>query len=319
MTWLTWRQHRAQLVAAAGVLAVLGAFLLWTRHSLNTYQQSAGLPSCVASGGDCQAISAQIRSHFQRLFDYIGYLNFLPLILGMFWGAPLVAREIEQGTHRLAWTQSVSRRRWLGVKLVALLCATGAVSVAFAGLMTWWFKPVELMASGDGDAYSRINPNAYNFQGIVPIGYGVAALAIGVCSGVVLRRTLAAMAVTVAVWLPFRLWFESIRGDLLAPLSVSYPAFGTSPRANTGDWVMHSNLVDGVGHIVRDPFTLCPQKSRGPFDHCAAVHGLQSVDLYHPASQFWALQGIEFGVYAAVSGLLLGFAYYWLTRRRALI
>ena len=41
----------------------------------------------------------------------------VPALIGMFWGAPLIAHELETGTFRLAWTQSVSRRRWLLVKM----------------------------------------------------------------------------------------------------------------------------------------------------------------------------------------------------------
>jgi hypothetical protein len=48
----------------------------------------------------------------------------------MFWGAPLVAGELESGTFRLAWTQDVSRVRWL-----ALWTAPGTLEALIPGRM----------------------------------------------------------------------------------------------------------------------------------------------------------------------------------------
>ena len=65
-----------------------------------------------------------------------------PALIGLFWGAPLIARELETGTYRLAWNQSVTRSRWT----LAKLGIGGLASVAVAGLLslmiTWWASPI---------------------------------------------------------------------------------------------------------------------------------------------------------------------------------
>ena len=105
----------------------------------------------------------------------------VPGVIGVFWGAPLVARELETGTYRLAWTQSVTRARWIAVKLGVV----GLASMAAAGLLslmvTWWSSPID-----------RVNMTLYTSfdqRGIVPIGYAAFAFALGVLAGVLIRRT----------------------------------------------------------------------------------------------------------------------------------
>ena len=61
-----------------------------------------------------------------------GLVVLVPGIIGIFWGAPLVARELEAGTYRLAWTQSITRTRWLATKLGVV----GLLSMVAAGLLS---------------------------------------------------------------------------------------------------------------------------------------------------------------------------------------
>src|SRR4051794_38208070 len=107
MTWVVWRQHRTQLIAGLAVLVAMGAFVAWTRHSMTSYADSSGLSACLASDGDCSDLAQAFNDKFRTTLNYVGYFNFLPLLVGLFWGAPLLAREFETGTYRLAWTQSV--------------------------------------------------------------------------------------------------------------------------------------------------------------------------------------------------------------------
>src|SRR5206468_12843846 len=100
------------------------------------------------------------------LLRNVPWLNFLPMLVGIFWGAPLIAREVEQGTQRLAWTQSVSRLRWMTTKLVLLLAATAAGALIFSVLFSWWFAPFARVNFGGG--FTRMQPDVFDFQGIVP-------------------------------------------------------------------------------------------------------------------------------------------------------
>ncbi len=139
MVWLTWRQHRAQVLVTAGFLVAVGALLL--AHGAG----AAGL-----TGG---ALSAR----FESLYTYLSWLPVVPLAAGLFWGAPVLARELERGTHRLAWTQSVSRRRWLAAKLGLLGGAVTVAGLALGAMISAW------LTTFDG-TNNRVNP--MEFKGL---------------------------------------------------------------------------------------------------------------------------------------------------------
>src|SRR5437764_8063909 len=145
-------------------------------------------------------------------------------LVGVFWGAPLVARELETGTYRLAWTQSITRRRWLTTKLAIFVVATVGIGAIFSLLLSWWFHPFAQLQFQGG--YSRMDMDSFDFQGIVPIAYSLFAFAVGAAAGVIVRRVLPAMAITFAVYLPLRLWVQHLRAHFEAPLHVAYRAFG---------------------------------------------------------------------------------------------
>ena len=132
----------------------------------------------------------------------------MPALIGVFWGAPLVARELETGTYRLAWNQSVTRTRWLAVKLGLIGLAAMAAAGLLSLMVTWWSSPIDqaLAARGPQRAQrrNRFAPLLFGARGIVPIGYAAFAFALGVTVGVLIRRTLPAMATTLAVFVAVR-------------------------------------------------------------------------------------------------------------------
>jgi ABC-type transport system involved in multi-copper enzyme maturation permease subunit len=120
MIWLTWRQHRGEAFVVGGVLAVLAVFLVVTgRNMADTFQQ-LGVGACLtgsASNPHCDAITSGFQDQFGFVIGAVAWLNVIPVLLGILVGAPLVARELEAGTHRLVWTQGITRWRWLTAKL----------------------------------------------------------------------------------------------------------------------------------------------------------------------------------------------------------
>src|SRR5262249_15201970 len=163
--WVAWRQHRAQLIAVATLLVVLGAMLAMGYWRMTAYAREIGLDSCLRSGGPCGDLQGLFSDRFGSMLDTIAYLNLLPLAMGVFWGAPLVARELEHGTHRLAWTQSVPRGRWLAVKLSVLAAGAALAGVGVSLLLGWELKPVN-SALGS----MRMQPNWFDLQGAAPAG-----------------------------------------------------------------------------------------------------------------------------------------------------
>lgn len=341
MIWLSWRQLRIQaaaaavgVVAAAIVLAVTG-------------------PRLADLTGD---IFDQLTQADRFLyFAGIVVLAVAPALLGAFWGAPLVARELEAGTHRLVWTQSVTRGRWLVTRLgLALLGAAVAMGVLTLAV-TWWAAPLDgLRSETHGSLPARLTPVAFSMRGIVPVAYGVFAVALGVAIGAVLRRSLAAMAVTLAVYVFVQvavpIW---VRPHLIPPvretvtlgagtldgisLSGDGPGAATTITAHTadpGDWVLSNRTVDPSGRVVGELpswFAQClpppPSPTQAPERASAgkddlmtcldrlSAEGYRQQLVYQPASRFWALQWAETGVFLALSGLLAWFSLWWVRRR----
>jgi len=314
MTHLTLRQHRTQLAAALGLMATLALVLVWTEHQMTTYLDASGLSACIAHGGGCDGISRMFQNRYGSLLTNSAYLNFLPMLIGVFWGAPLIAREIEQGTHRLAWTQSVSRRRWLLTKLSVFVAAAILAATLFSLLLAWWFHPFARVSIAGG--FSRMDLNVFDFQGIVPIAYALYAFALGTTAGALIRRTLPAMAVTFAGFLPVRLLLQATRAHFITPLKITYQASTQSPRAARGDWALSSQLVDRHGHAVPDQtmISACPatlNTSKQAIPDCLNAHGFRTLDIYQPDSRFWTLQGIETTILLAITIVLLVFAVWW--------
>jgi hypothetical protein len=243
------------------------------------------------------------------------------VFVGIFYGAPLIAREVEAGTHRLVWTQGVSRCRWAMVNLGLLGAVTLLFATAYALGMTWWISP--LVTSGDG----RLAPVYFDIQGIAPIGYTLFAVALGVFAGTLWRKLLPAMGVTLTGFAAVRVLIETLaRPRYLSPLTASMP-ITSSEQINdaSGAWVYGNSITNGAGKVVLPNSTVrCGSPHTGgdiassgavinPTDPCNG--GLTARGLgpgpfsnsmqYQPASRFWEFQGIETGIFFALTAILL--------------
>jgi hypothetical protein len=249
MIRLTWRQFRTQAVATAGLLAVIAIALAITGPQL-VHLYDIGVVPCQARG-DCSLAISAFLSHYSLLQKLGTVLVVVPGIIGVFWGAPLAARELETGTYKLTWMQSVTRRRWLAVKLGLV----GMSSIAVAGLLslmvTWWSSPLD-----------RVNADPFPLfdeRGIVPLGYAAFAFALGVTAGLLLRRTVPAMVATLVVFVGIRLAFTNwVRPYLFAPLRITAALRAPTPNGLTSlagelkptDWVVSDQTVNAAGQVI---------------------------------------------------------------------
>lgn len=221
MIWLTWRQFRAQALTAAIGLLALGGWLLATGPGLS-HEYAAGLARC--HGDRCTTFTeSYLTEHQDEILLLAVILIALPALLGLFWGAPLVARELDAGTHHLVWNQSVTRFRWLAVKLLGV----GAASAAVAGLAAWWVT----RWSDPLDHASLLDPRLdagmiFDARGIVPVAYAVFAFAVGVTAGMVIRRVVPAMAVTLGAFLVAQFGVGYLVRPHLAPSNTSITPVG---------------------------------------------------------------------------------------------
>lgn len=347
MIWLTWRQLRGATAMMAAALATLAAVLMLTGPGLAT-EYATGLTACTQDG-DCARFFDRFFDEYQTPFLAVTFVVLaLPALIGLFWGAPLITRELEAGTHLLVWNQSITRTRWLAVKLTL----TGLIAVAAAGLcslvVTWWAGPLDKSAVA---GFTLMDPLVFGARGIVPMAYAALAFVLGVTAGMLTRRTLTALAVTLAVFVSLQVALPVlVRPHLLQPVSSTFeldsantemfgiPRDGTGMRllvsraipGDTGAWVLSSHLLDPSGHVVGsdDAEAVVPMSTTsGPCAPAPRADGMRAClaeinrqgyrqqATYHPFDRFWPFQWIEIGIYALLTFGLTGLCFQWVRRR----
>jgi hypothetical protein len=325
VTWVTWRQYRYQGALAAALLAVLAVVLLIAGlHAAQVWHSA--LAGCAQDGSCASLAGSQLSLGNPLVAGLVVATAAVPLLPGLFWGAPMVAQEAETGTHQFAWTQSITRRRWLAVRAGWLVLAAVVLAAAVSALATWWSGPDTALHA---DAFQV---GRFDVTGIVPVGYAIFAMALGICAGALLRLTLPAMAVTLAGFAAVRvLTSELLRLHYMTPVTVYYNlTAGFVPR---GSYLQVSQGVvgpngqpptAGPGSLVWQGFPIpasCRQvfASSGPkaVPSCLAAHGYRGYLIYQPASRFWAFQGIETGIFVVLAAVLIGVTFWALKRRDA--
>lgn len=312
MAWVTWRQHRSQALVTLGLLVGLAAAAVLTHLPIGSAFDRDSLSACLppAARTGCDLIVPHFEGQFGGLVTATRFLALLPLLSGVFVGAPLIARELEFGTYRFAWTQGVSRRRWLLSK-TALLAAGTVVAAGVASLMVmWWRSPFDVLEG-------RIGPSGFDVEGIVVPAYALFALALGVLAGLVFRRTVAAMTATLVAFAATRfLVSDFVRPHFMAPLHrvIAATAGGSAP----GDWVLSNTLVDAGGRRItagREDLAVLHAQQAGIDPHTYILTlGWRRVISYQPAGRFWTFQILEAGLYVGLAVALVLVAL-WLVRR----
>lgn len=339
MTWLTWRQYRLQALIGAAVLAVFATVMLVTGFQMAA-QWHTILAGCTASG-TCgtlqQGGGTSLGSVLGHDFAILSMLA--PVLFGVLVGAPLVAHEFEARTSDFAWAQSITRTRWLAVKVGWLLLAAAVWGGVIAALVTWWSGPRN---AAFADAFQA---NYFDQQGLVPVGYSVFATALGIAAGAVLRRTLPAIAIVIGGFLGMRLWIsQSLRMHFMTPVTTYYGvAANFNPPAgsltvggglvhNAGQFVtgsLGSVMIDGVPStsLPTSCQQLIPASASGPGGpsdatvnavlECMQKAGWRQFLSYQPISRYWAFQGIETGIYLTVAAALIAITFYAVRRKDA--
>lgn len=342
MMWLTWRQFRTQAIATTAGLVLVAIVLAVTGVQLSHRFDAAGILGChphISCEQIANAFLLGLKGTVPNivLLVAVGLIYLVPGLIGVFWGAPLITREIETGTFKLVWTQSVTRTRWLAVKLGLI----GLTAVAAAGLLSlmlgWWARPL-FMASAKGGGHSsnidRILPVLFGVNGVAPIGYAAFGFALGLAFGVLIRRTLPAMAATLAVFAAIQVaWPLLVRPHLIPALRGRVPItasnivglsidparhmFVTANVHKPGAWIISNQTVDAAGHAFTGPATqACLSGNQtGCFASLTGLH-LRALITYQPASRFWALQGFETAIFLAIAAALVWYCFRRVGRRR---
>jgi hypothetical protein len=264
----------------------------------NSFSQN-NLATCLAHslGASCPNSVANFDDSFGSLVNigFWGVLLLLPGLIGAAVGAPLLARELELGTWRLAWSQTVPRTRWLVTQLAV---ATGGLIVLGAGMtaiITWYRAPMDRLTG-------HFIHNAYDYEGLVLTAYILFAFGLAVLFGLLLRRSIPALLAALVPWVAVRLVVEF----------VLRPHFMTPLKWTKGISQTCSGHICGGNDIVNAP------PSTGTIGNLlVSKDGAPGPVLYQPASRFWEFQSIEAGIFVALTLAVLGVAVWLLHRRVA--
>jgi ABC-type transport system involved in multi-copper enzyme maturation permease subunit len=306
VTWVSWRLQRTETLIAVGILALLAAFLVPTGIQMaNAYHQD-GLAACVSAppGSICGQKLGDFQQRFQTLIDLANWFTLIPGLIGVLFAAPFIF-DLEHGTYRLAWTQSITRDRWLLGKLALPVGAAVLAAGALILLFTWWRAP-NVHITG------RLDTGNYDTTGTVVIGYTLLALALALALGAVWRRAAASLTVAFVGYFAARIFVDfSLRDHLVAPLKATYkgaqqPSFLSNAHILSMNATIHGKqIMSGSGGFLGGHV-----KVGVPGISNAVFHVV-----YQPESHFWPLQLTETGLFVGVAAILILFAARW-TRRR---
>jgi hypothetical protein len=322
MIWVGWRQQRVETLIAAAMLVVLAGVAIPVGVHMASVYSHEGLAACAGSANPiaCGSSLGSFQLRFNGLNLLFTWSTIVPALAALLLAAPFLA-DLDNGTYRLYWTQSITRRRWIVTKLTLSIVASVAVAGCLIALATWARAPLDHLNG-------RMSTNAYDAEGIVPVAYALFVLGVAVAIGAVWRRTVPALLVAFAVYVVGRAFMDSwLRQRLLSPVKTIWLANGSGPGPNLNQaLVINQFFSDKHGHELASRFTggPCVRTSGALFSHVSRCVQPQALGthvymtaVYQPASRFWELQGVEFGIVAGVGTVLVLFAAWWTQRRIA--
>ena len=320
MAWVTWRQHRAALAGVAVLLGALAVYLWLTglqiHHAYATACHPASSLACTINFSGRYAVTVNVVRAF---------LQVVPALIGAFAGAPVLAREMETGTFRFAWTQGFGRWRWTLAKLVLLAVVVAAAAGAFTVLFSWYASP--FFAAGYAIPFAT---RVFDLGEVAFAAWTLAAFAIGALAGMLIRRVVPAIAATLAAYAGLAVATALfLRQHYMTPLLTSNPnlpgsAWSVSQWYTKGGKfafpAQGGQLVRAVNQFCGGGISFNGRRAAGTFNgspaQCLSRHGYTQWTSYQPGSRFWPFQWIEGGWLLALSVLLIA-GTVWLVRRRA--
>ncbi|MFC9224922.1 translation initiation factor IF-2 [Streptomyces hygroscopicus] len=333
LVWLVARQHRAALWAGLAVVVAIAAYIVWQRAEMVGYARAHNVQGCadwdwkgLCHGREispdegttpmAEALRQLGDTYRTPLLNTGRLLIALPVLIGVFIGAPLLARELETGTHQVVWTQSIGRTRWLIAKLALPLVAVTVGTAVLAALYTWWWRaarvPFQDIAWGTAVPFDATGPAAV---ALAPLSF-----LLGAAAGLLLRRTLPAMAVALGATAGVQYGLDALRPHLMTPRTiVSALSEDTSPQVYFNSW---RGLGDG--YLSRSgekiPLESCSSAvGAHGWERCFARLGATKrwYEELHPASHYWPMQWMQAGICLAAAVALAAFCLWWIGRRRA--
>ncbi|OIJ99244.1 transporter [Streptomyces sp. MUSC 14] len=312
--WLAWRQQRVSAGIGAAALVVAVAVAVYYRSGMLDALHSGLFDHCATGPLYCTRSDTGLPLLLDvEPLKYLGVLNIaLPVVIGVFWGAPLLGRDRELGTHRLVLAQGVSRGQWFASRFALAAATTIALSGLLAGVFSWWWRPAADRSYGlfwyDNTALSGSGPRV--------VAAALFGLAAGTLLGLLARRVLAAMGLTLLATGVMTLLLEwTHRARLLVPPH-TYVSAGSVPKAPMGEkWSTGTyGLITASGR--HDDVLKCAFPSGTQLKECMAAHGyVARFYKANPAGDYWAFQWTDTAVLGGLA-IVLTVVTVLLLRRR---
>lgn len=321
LAWVVWRRYRTTLFAVLALVAVLGGYLAVTGHRMRTAYSSLEACTPVHSAA-CQFRWNDFHNSYGGGGLVFVVLVLLPGVVGAFAGAPLLARELESGTFRYAWTQGVGRMRWAVATVLPGVVGLALVMALLGVLVGWHDAPL-----ADAGITPRLEGSSFPVSGLAVAGWSTLGFALGLLAGLLWRRTVPALATAFAVWFGLAYVASRVRLHYETPLTTTSLRLGGRPLPMDQWWDKNGVRVDdaqvnqvlqaiGVQQNGTGNFTARPGSGAVDPVQYLVQHGYTQVTSYQPDSRYWPFQWIEFGWLAALSVVLVAVTF-WLLRRRA--
>lgn len=310
MTWLLWRQHRAQ-GAVAGIALAAFAIVRWITGVNMANDYHSALAAC-QQDGTCDDLN--LFSGDGAIIDLVNLSAAVPLLMGLFWGVTAIGREIDTGTNLLFGMQSSRQRDWLRGKIALLLGAAVAWGAAVSAIVTWWSGTLNSL---NGD---RFDPGKFDVPGLMPVAYALFGVGLGLAAGALLRRVLPALAVTVVAFVAVRLIVATYIRPHYETAKTLVEPISKNQTVPSGSWVLSSDILQNGKSFAGKmgfPIECTKPATRQASDTCLAQHGISSLVKYQPAARYWTFQWIESGIFVALAAVLIAVAVIAVRRRDA--
>jgi hypothetical protein len=331
MAWVTWRQHRTALTGVAVLLVAL-SLCLWVAGLRLHHAYAAAIACHPASSLACNDLVNRLNGMYGFLANGL-ILQVVPALIGAFLGAPVLARELESGTFRFAWTQGFGRWRWTLAKVVGLAVAVTAAAGAISVLFSWYYQPY--FPAGSQALYvskqlpiaasSPFAPGLFDLRGVTFAAWTLAAFAIGVHAGVLIRRVVPAIVATMVVYsgLAFAVG-GFLRQHYVAPLVTSKLEIPDTAWVISQQWIVTRSGRPASQSRINQLLLHAPGQlfGKGGIPKSVTVwrylaqHGYTQLTTYQPVTRFWPFQWIEGGWLLGLSTLWIALTV-WFVRRRA--
>ncbi|MFJ8887060.1 ABC transporter permease [Streptomyces sp. NPDC102402] len=299
LTWLVLRQHRATLYCLLALVVLGSLWIVYQRAQLNDLLDAAGWPA--------KSVPQPVVGEGYR--NLTSLLGLLPGILAVFFGAPLIAADQEQGTAQLVTTQSVTRTRWLVAKLAWCLLITLVASSVLSAVFTWWWRPHRSVLSS-----SWMDASAFDTTGPVLPALALFLTAAGITIGVLLRRVLASMVVTLVFSVATQVAWGVLRDHLAATRTITYPLDSDFP-ARLGDAYEVDRWVGSADGRLYG-WGSCAEQTESASNACIQEKGIvNNVVEYLGYDQMPAMQWTGAGILLAGAAALTAFTLWWASRR----